>query len=99
MPDGRFSNLYTVKVVNKTSRALPVEFRLEKPAGTLQVMGPAVVVPPERLVENSVLIELDPDAMKPGATPLAVGVYLDGKRVQLLKTSFLGPRTARIPSN
>src|SRR6185312_3976485 len=28
MPDGHFSNLYTIRLVNKTSRELPVELRL-----------------------------------------------------------------------
>jgi cytochrome c oxidase accessory protein FixG len=92
MPDGHFSNLYTVKVVNKTSREMPVELRLENIRGSLQVMGPAIVAPPQKLAENSVLIELDPSAMKSGTTPVTVGVYSNGKRIQLLKTSFIGPR-------
>jgi cytochrome c oxidase accessory protein FixG len=94
MPDGRFSNIYTIKVVNKTSRQIPVDIRLEKPAGSLQVMGDAIVVPPEQLASTSVLIELDRAAMKPGATPVQVGVYSNGKRIQLIKTAFLGPREA-----
>ena len=94
MPDGRFSNLYTVKVVNKTSREMPVELRLENAAGSLQVMGADIVVPPQKLSETSVLIELDPGSMKPGVTPLSIGVYSGGKRVQILKTSFIGPRDA-----
>jgi polyferredoxin len=92
MPDGHFSNLYTVKVVNKTSREMPVELRLENPAGDLRVMGHDLVVPPQKLTETSVLIELDPAVMKSGTTPLVVGVYLDGHRIQTLKTAFIGPR-------
>ena len=93
MPDGRFSNLYTVRLVNKTSRAMPIELRLEQPAGSLKVMGQDnVLVPPEMLSENSVLIELDPAAMQSGATPLVVGVYSDGRKLQTLKTAFIGPR-------
>jgi len=92
MPDGHFSNLYTVRIVNKTSRELPVELRLESPAGTLQVMGGQLVVPAQKLLENSVLIELEPAAMKSGTTPLVVGVYAGGKKLQTLKTAFIGPR-------
>ena len=81
MPDGHFSNLYTVRVVNKTSREMPVELRLESPAGSLQVMGRAASSsPPQKLSENSVLIELDPAAMKSGTTPLVIGVYSGGKK-------------------
>jgi len=92
MPDGRFSNLYTVRVVNKTSRELPVELRLENPAGSLEVMGGKLVVPSQKLLENSVLIELDTAAMKSGTTPLVIGIYSGGKKIQTLKTAFIGPR-------
>ena len=92
MPDGHYSNLYTVRVVNKTSRELQVELRLESPAGSLQVMGGTLVVPPQKLLENSLLVELDPAAMKSGTTPIVVGVYSGGKKIQTLKTAFIGPR-------
>jgi cytochrome c oxidase accessory protein FixG len=92
MPDGHFSNLYTVKVVNKTSREVPVELKLENVRGDLQVMGGRLVVPPQQLAETAALVELDPAVMKSGATPLVVGVYAGGGRVQTIKTSFVGPR-------
>ena len=93
MPDGRFSNLYTIHVINKTSRDLPVELRLESPAGQLTLMGSGVIlVPAQKLSENSVLIELDTAAMKPGATPVVVGVYSQDKKIQTLRTAFIGPR-------
>jgi cytochrome c oxidase accessory protein FixG len=93
MPDGHFSNLYTVKVLNKTHREMPIELKLESPAGELMVMGlENVVVPPEKLAEASVLIELDRSVMRSGTTPLVVGVYSNGRKVQTLKTGFIGPR-------
>jgi len=93
MPDGHFSNLYTVRLVNKTSREMPVELRLESPAGTLAIMGQtAVAVPAQKLLENSVLIELEPSAMKSGTTPVLIGVYSNGKKLETLKTAFIGPR-------
>ena len=93
MPDGRFSNLYTIHDINKTSRDLPVELRLESPAGQLTLMGSGVIlVPAQKLSENSVLIELDTAAMKPGATPVVVGVYSQDKKIQTLRTAFIGPR-------
>ena len=93
MPDGHYSNLYTVRVVNKTSREMPVELRLEDPAGSLNVMGQgSIVVATQKSSENSVLIELDPAAMKSGTTPLVIGVYSGGKKLQTLKTAFIGPR-------
>jgi cytochrome c oxidase accessory protein FixG len=95
MPDGRYSNLYTVKVVNKTSREMPVELRLEQPEGSLRVMGKPLVAPPQNLAETSVLIELDPSAMRSGQTPVQVGVFSQGRRLQTVKTVFIGPRDDR----
>jgi cytochrome c oxidase accessory protein FixG len=92
MPDGRFSNLYTVKVVNKTPRAFPIEFKLENLAGELKVMGGDLLAPGGKLAETSVLIELDKNQLKGAKTPIVVGVYASGRRMQMLKTAFIGPR-------
>jgi len=93
MPDGRFSNLYTVRVLNKTSREMPVELRLESPAGSLTVMGLGrLTVAPQKSAESSLLIELEPPAMAAGSTPVVIGVYAGGKKLETLKSSFLGPR-------
>lgn len=92
MPDGRISNLYIVKLVNKTHREIPIELKLEDTAGSLRVMGPKLVVPPEKLIEASVLIELDPQVLASGSTPLRIGVYQGAERIEKLKTVFIGPR-------
>jgi cytochrome c oxidase accessory protein FixG len=90
--NNHFSNLYTVTVVNKTSREVPIQLKLENIEGDLQIMGEDIVVAPEKLAENSILIVLDKAVLKSGTTPLAVGVYSHGKRIQTIKTSFIGPR-------
>ena len=93
MPDGRLSNLYTVRVLNKTDRELPVQLKLENPSGALQTMSGDIVVPPGRQAENSLLIELDLAALQSAKTPIFIGVYQNGKRIDTLKTVFIGPRT------
>jgi cytochrome c oxidase accessory protein FixG len=91
--DGKIENIYTLKLVNKTMRDLPVELRLEGVAGQLEVMGEKnLVVPAGKLKETSVLIKLDPATLTDATTKLKVGVYADGKRMQTVKTVFVGPR-------
>lgn len=92
MPDGRLSNLYTVRLVNKTSHAVPLQFKLENLPGELEVMGGEIVVPPQALTQTSALIILDPKTIKPGSTRILLGVYSHGRRLELLKTNFMGPR-------
>jgi cytochrome c oxidase accessory protein FixG len=92
--DGKISNLYTLKLANKTSRDVPIQLKLENIAGKLSVMGGReLVVPKERLAQTSVLIELAPGALRGHNTPLKVGVYSQGKRVDTVNTVFIGPRT------
>lgn len=92
MPNGRISNLYLLKLINKTPRELPVQLKLENLEGTVIVLGKDLVVPPQQRVQTSVLIELNPAQVQRGSTELVLGVYGDGKRLQTLKTAFIGPR-------
>jgi cytochrome c oxidase accessory protein FixG len=91
--DGRISNLYTLRVVNKTSHDIPVELRLMNNSGTLRVMGPAgLVVPKEKLAQTSVLIELERTALPEGKAKLEVGIFSGGKLLETVQTVFIGPR-------
>ncbi len=91
--DGKIENIYTVKVINKTSRDLPLELKLENLSGTLRVMSPGqFAVPKEKLAQTSVLIELEPGQLTGPATKLLIGVYSGGKRLETVKTAFVGPR-------
>jgi cytochrome c oxidase accessory protein FixG len=93
-PDGRIENLYTLRLVNKTSRDLPIELKLEQPAGSLSVMGATNLnVPAAKLTETSVLIELEPSVLTGAATKIRIGVYSGGKLLHHINTGFIGPRS------
>jgi cytochrome c oxidase accessory protein FixG len=93
MPDGKISNLYTLKILNKVQRDLPIELRLDKVSGELTLMGGGrFVVPKEGLAETSVLIAIDPAHLPSHKTKLHVGVYSSGKRLETINTIFIGPR-------
>jgi len=92
MPNGKISNLYLLKLINKTPRQIPVQLKLENIEGTVTVLGKDLVVPPQQRMQTSVLIELSPARLRHGSTELVLGVYADGTRLQTLKTAFVGPR-------
>ena len=82
-----------MKVINKSSRDLPLEFKLENSSGTLRVMSPGqFIIPKEKLAQTSILIELDSKQLTGPATKLVIGVYSEGKRLETVKTAFVGPR-------
>ncbi len=90
---GEIENLYTLKLVNKTMRELSVELRLEGDAGKLEVMGDKkLLVPAGQLKETSVLIQMPEQVLTGAATKIRIGVYSGGKKMQTVKTVFVGPR-------
>jgi cytochrome c oxidase accessory protein FixG len=91
-PEGRISNLYLLKLTNKTRREMPVELKLENIAGTLTVLGGELNLPAEKQSEASVLIEIAPDKLASGNTPVSVGIYSASKKLETIKTIFIGPR-------
>jgi len=91
-PEGKISNLYLLKLTNKTHHQMLVEVKLENPAGTLTVLGGELNLPAETQTEASVLLEIAPDKLSSGNTPAEVGIFAGGKRVDRIKTVFLGPR-------
>ena len=91
--DGRLSNLYTVKVVNKSQHDLPIEFRLLNHEGNVRVLGAAqFVAPKERIAETSVLVDIAANTLTNSSTRLEIGVMAGGKQVSIVKTGFIGPR-------
>lgn len=96
--EGRIENLYTLKLVNKTMRNLPVELKLENLPGKLEVMGEEhIVVPAAKLAQTSMLIELDKARLTGATTKLKIGVYSGGKLLQRVNTVFVGPRPPTTP--
>jgi hypothetical protein len=91
--DGHISNLYTFKVVNKTSRDIPVELRVENFEGGITVLeGATLVVPRERLVQGTALVRIDPAKLKGPTTHFRIGVYSGGRRLNTVETVFVGLR-------
>ncbi len=90
---GKIQNLYTMKIINKTSRDLALELRLENLPGNIRLMGAGpFVVPKESQGQTSVLIEIDPAALTGNSTKLKIGVYANDKRLETVTTGFVGPR-------
>lgn len=90
-PDGRISNLYTYKLVNKTNKEVPVRFSLLGAAGEIRTMGNLPTVDRASMVQGELFIILDKDQLQGYNTVLTVGVYSGDKLLEKVETSFVGP--------
>ena len=88
---GVISNIYDIKVINKTSKDLPLEFQLIDHKGEIEIIGGDIVAEKEAVEEGKMFIHLhetDLDGMK---TELEIGVFSGDKKIETVEVNFLGP--------
>ncbi|GMN10313.1 cytochrome c oxidase accessory protein CcoG [Croceitalea sp. MTPC9] len=89
------SNVYTFKLVNKTTNDIKnVNFKLLSHKGTIAlVRGEDFKVPSQDLAEGTLFIEINNAAIKSDKEKVKIGVYSDGKLIETTTTAFLAPRS------
>ncbi len=90
-PDGRLSNLYNIKLINKTRKDIPVSLKLENISGEITVVANNLVVPKESYFQTPFFVKIDRQFIKKRKTPIVLGVYEGNKKIETVKTTFLGP--------
>lgn len=89
-PNNRISNLYDLKIVNKTFNELPAELRLRNIKGEIKLIGTNLDIKPQGVAEGKFLIILNKSDIKKLNTPIEIEVSSKGKTIDVVKTSFLG---------
>lgn len=90
---GRISNLYNVKLVNKTNNDLPVEIRSLSHNGTITVIGKDIFVGKQSVGESVFFLILDKADIHAEKTPVTFGIYSNGKLIEDVESTFAGPAT------
>ncbi len=90
-PDGRISNLYAIKTVNKTSNDLPVRLELMNVTGEIKVIGKQLDLKAGELAQGELFIMLDRSQLEGMKTKLIIGVFSGDRLLEKVKTSFVGP--------
>ena len=86
----RISNLYNIKLVNKTRKNIHLDLKLENMKGEIKQVG-VVDVPKESYFQTSFFITLKNEQLKARKTKVKIGIYENGKRMDVLSAIFLGP--------
>jgi cytochrome c oxidase accessory protein FixG len=94
-PNQQVSNLFTIKLINKTRKELPVELKVEGyPDARIEIVGKDLEVKKEDMTQGTFFLFLNKTDIKKSKTILKIGVYSNGKLIKNVKTSFFGPVTA-----
>jgi cytochrome c oxidase accessory protein FixG len=91
MDDGRVSNLYQIKMVNKTSNLLNIRFELLSPKGEIQMVGDPLTVSGQSLAEGAMFVVIDPKSLQKMSSKIKIGVYSGDALLEEVGTKFLGP--------
>ncbi len=86
------SNLYNIKIANKTIDKVNLELRLEGTEGKIETIGGrSILVKEEGQGSGSFFVVLPATAIKKRSTELNIGLYGNGEKISVIKTKFLGP--------
>jgi cytochrome c oxidase accessory protein FixG len=89
------SNVYTYKLVNKTSKDVDnVSFKLLSHKGEIKMVSQdSFKVPAEEIAEGTLFIEINSSALTGDKDKLKIGVYNGEKLIETTTTQFLAPRS------
>jgi len=89
--DGRVSNLYNYKVINKTNNDFDVRFELENVEGEIKMIGTIDKVEKQGVLEGAMFIIMEKEELDGVKTKVEVGVYEGERKIETAKTNFMGP--------
>ncbi|RBL93434.1 cytochrome c oxidase accessory protein CcoG [Chitinophaga flava] len=86
------SNLYRIKLINKTTQEIPLVLKLEEEPGHVEVIGKShITVKAEGQGEGTFFIVVPKTALHNRKSTLYIGLYEGDKRIAVMRTTFLGP--------
>ncbi len=86
------SNLYTIKVVNKTLKDIPLTLKLiDAPGRILSAEGKEILVRKEDQGKGSFFIILPGDYVSKRKIPLKIGLFEGDQLITKVETNFMGP--------
>lgn len=93
-PGGKVSNLYNLKLANKTHEDIPVTVKLENYTGEIKMVGSSSpVVKKEDYNNIEFFIKLNKSDLKSWKSKVKIGLYnsVTNKKIKSVSSSFMGP--------
>ena len=91
-PD-HYSNLYDLQMVNKTNSEVSIEIKLLSPKGEIILMGDSLKAEKGEVAQRNLLIVLKKEEVKSSNSHLEIGVFENGKLIDKISSTFVGPNS------
>lgn len=87
-----YSNLYMLKTINKTYNPVKINLVVIEPSNAkIMMVGDSAHINPESKYDGQFFLYVPSSQMTGHKTKVVIDVYNEGRKVERLKTSFLGP--------
>lgn len=95
--DNMISNVFTFKLLNKTTQDKgDITFKLKSPKGTIRTVKQGeLIVPAQDLVEGTLFVEINNAILSGDKNKIEIEVYSKGQLIETTSATFLGPRSYR----
>jgi len=88
----QISNLFSIKLMNKTKDSLPVEMKVrEFPNAKFELIGKSLYTKPGGLTQGEFFVYLSKKDIKTRKSKLHIDLYSNGKQIKTAETTFLAP--------
>ncbi|MCY1720383.1 cytochrome c oxidase accessory protein CcoG [Prolixibacteraceae bacterium Z1-6] len=85
------SNVYNIKIVNKTHNEMPLEIKLISHNGNIRMAGNKMTIKDQGMFESTFLLFIPKDEIKSDKTEVEFGIYSNNELIETYKTTFVGP--------
>ena len=94
LPGDKVSNLYNIQVVNKTFETRDLSFRVKNGEGEIKMVGGKnqFALGSQDMLQEVMIVEMPKSKIKSLKTKIVIEVVSEGKVLERVKTTFLGPQ-------
>lgn len=90
--NNRISNLFEIKIINKTRQEIPVTLKAEGISGNIELIGSnSILLKKEAISEHTFFLDVPAGELLKRSTDIKIAVYSGEEKIQTVKTKFLGP--------
>jgi cytochrome c oxidase accessory protein FixG len=87
-----YSNLYQVKIINKTETDKNIQLRMVSPkSGNLQLATGQTGLEKQGMLESVLIVNLNKHDLAGGSTNIKIGIFEDETLLEVYSTNFIGP--------
>jgi cytochrome c oxidase accessory protein FixG len=91
-PKNEISNLYNVKLINKSTRQLPVDLRVMNHGGRIKMVKGPMAIPKSSIYQDVFFLFINRDSLDTHLNQVKIGVFAEDKLLETVEISFIGDK-------